>query len=185
LCFPLFEALFAQRFMIVDLSKLESSRAEYEFELSPNEIDFEGENITVIANIKVSANLEKHIAQTDVEGEISAKLEMDCSRCVSIVENDLEIPFSAAFVTPENYLQNSEKELEAGELDVSVIENEEIDLIELVREQILLAIPARFLCEEDCKGLCPICGANKNLIDCKCVDKEADPRWSALKNLIK
>ncbi len=169
--------------MIVDLSKLESSRAEYEFELASDEIDFEGEEIELKSDVKVSAKLEKHIAQTEIEGEISTMLEIDCSRCLTQVENDLKIPFSAAFVTPENYSQNKEKELDAEELDVSVIENEEIDLAELVREQILLAIPAQFLCREDCKGLCPVCGGNKNLIDCNCKFEEIDPRWSALKNI--
>jgi uncharacterized protein len=169
--------------MIVDLAKLESARAVYKFELSPDEIDFEDDEIALKSNVKVSANLEKHIVQTNVEGEISTGIEIDCNRCLTKVENDLKIPFSAAFVTPENYSKQSEKELGEEELEVSVIENEEIDLAQLVREQILLAIPAQFLCREDCKGLCPVCGANKNLIDCKCRLDEIDPRWSALKNI--
>ena len=68
-------------------------------------------------------------------------------------------------------------------MDVSVIEGFEIDLTELVREQILLNLPEQVFCREDCKGLCEKCGANRNLINCNCEEKEIDPRWSALKNL--
>jgi uncharacterized protein len=52
-----------------------------------------------------------------------------------------------------------------------------------VREQILLNLPEQVFCKEDCKGLCQKCGANRNLIDCKCDSDETDPRWAALKNL--
>lgn len=169
--------------MIVDLGTLETSRAFYEFEITPDELDFEGEDVELKSIVKVSSNLEKHIAQIDVDGTIAAKVEIGCSRCLSKVEIELEIPFTAAFVTPEHYSGHREKELDSSELDVSIIENEEIDLKELAREQILLAIPAQFLCTDDCKGLCAICGANKNLIDCKCKFEEIDPRWSALKNI--
>ena len=61
--------------------------------------------------------------------------------------------------------------------------NETIDIDELVREQVLLAVPERSLCQEDCKGLCPTCGADRNLKECGCESVEADPRWAALKNL--
>jgi uncharacterized protein len=68
-------------------------------------------------------------------------------------------------------------------LDESLVENGLIDTAEVVREQILLAIPDQVFCREDCKGLCPKCGANLNLIDCKCSDDDIDPRWAALRNL--
>ncbi len=171
--------------MRVDLTKLEKSRISFDFVLKPTEINLKGEEINLIDEIKVQGNLTKGIAQTDVEGEISTVFEIECSRCLKKVENSLEFPFTAAFVTPEHYTEQIEKELDLGELDVSIIETEEIDLKELVREQILLNVPVQVFCREDCKGLCRICGADKNLIDCKCEEKEFDPRWSALKNFKK
>ena len=95
----------------------------------------------------------------------------------------IEIEFSAAFVTAENYTKAKEAEINTEDLDVSLIEGNEIDLAELVREQLLLNLPEQVFCKEDCKGLCEKCGANRNLIDCNCIEKEIDPRWSALKNL--
>jgi len=64
-----------------------------------------------------------------------------------------------------------------------VFEGDELDLTELVREQILLNLPEQTFCNPDCKGLCPKCGQNRNLIDCNCEENETDPRWAALKNL--
>ncbi|MEO7658752.1 MAG: DUF177 domain-containing protein, partial [Pyrinomonadaceae bacterium] len=68
-------------------------------------------------------------------------------------------------------------------LDESLVEDGKIDMAEVVREQLLLVQPEQIFCREDCKGLCPQCGANLNLIDCKCADDDIDPRWAALKNL--
>jgi uncharacterized protein len=171
--------------MKVDLAKLEDSRTSFDFILHPSEIDLEDEEINLIDEVKVKGKLTKHIAQTDVEGEISTKFEIECSRCLKKIESDLDTEFSAAFVSPDNYTKQSEKELDSDELEVSIIENEEIDLKELVREQILLAVPAQVFCKDDCKGLCRVCGADKNLIDCNCEQKEIDPRWAALKNFKK
>ncbi|HEX8637491.1 MAG TPA: DUF177 domain-containing protein, partial [Pyrinomonadaceae bacterium] len=67
--------------------------------------------------------------------------------------------------------------------DIAVLDNNKIDVAEIVREQILLNLPEPVYCRDDCKGLCPQCGANRNLIDCKCEEKEIDPRWAALKGL--
>jgi uncharacterized protein len=171
--------------MRVDLTKLENSRISFDFVLKPSDIDLDDEEINLIDEIKVRGNLTKGIAQTDVEGGISTKIEIECSRCLKKTESDLDIDFKAGFVAPENYTEQVEKELDLTELEVSIIENEEINLKELVREQILLSVPAQFFCREDCKGLCDVCGADKNLIDCKCEEKEFDPRWSALKNFKK
>lgn len=183
MCFSLFETRFLAKNMIVDLSKFEGAFAVFQFELSPADIEFEIEELKLAAAAIVSARVEKHIAQTNVDGEISTKIENNCNRCLKKVENDLEFPFTAIFVSPENYTKQNEKKLSADELEVSVIDSEEIDMSELIREQILLALPTQFLCREDCKGLCPVCGSNKNLIDCKCIEKEIDPRWSDLKNI--
>jgi uncharacterized protein len=64
-----------------------------------------------------------------------------------------------------------------------VFDGEALDVDEIVKEQILLAVPTRMLCREDCKGICPQCGVDKNTGECNCETKEIDPRWAALKNL--
>jgi uncharacterized protein len=56
-------------------------------------------------------------------------------------------------------------------------------LEDAVREQVLLALPGRMLCQQDCQGLCPQCGANRNRTNCDCVQPAVDSRWKALADL--
>jgi len=64
-------------------------------------------------------------------------------------------------------------------------EQSEIDITEDIRETVLLAIPIKLLCKHDCKGLCPHCGANLNVESCTCAEEMIDPRWEALKKLLR
>lgn len=181
--FALFESKVYSIFMLVDLTTIKDAPMAFEFSLEPNEIGLESETATVKSATKVQANVKKGIAQTDVEGKVFTDLEIECSRCLQPTEHRFEIPFSAAFVTPENYTEAKEAELKGEDLDVSIFEGDRIDLKELVREQILLAVPIQVFCREDCKGLCRKCAGNRNLIDCNCEEKEVDPRWKALGEL--
>ena len=169
--------------MIIDLITLENSPYEFDFQLMPEEIDLDGEEAKLKTAADVSGKLTKHIAHTDVKGTIRTELELECTRCLQKIDKKFEIPFEAAFAAPENYTQAKEAELQADDLDVSILEGNEIDLTELVREQSLLNLPEQIFCREDCKGLCEKCGANRNLINCNCIEQEIDPRWAALKNL--
>ncbi len=169
--------------MIVDITSLKDAQTSFDFSIAPGEIDLEGEAIKLKDNVRAVGNLKKGIAQTDVQGKISAEIETECSRCLQAAEVTLDFPFEAVFVTAENYTQEKEAELRADDLEVSVFKGDKIGLTELVREQILLNVPTQIFCREDCQGLCQKCGANLNLIDCNCEEEEIDPRWSALKNL--
>ncbi len=169
--------------MIIDLITLKNSPHTFEFSIPEDEIELESEDAKLINAAQVKGVLTRRIAQIDVEGTINVPLEIDCTRCLKTIEKDFEIPFNAAFVTPENFTEAREAELNLQDLDVSVFGGDKIDLNELVREQILLNLPEQVFCRENCQGLCEKCGANRNLIDCKCIEKEIDPRWSALKNL--
>lgn len=181
--FALFETKVYSVQMIIDLITLEKSPFEFDFTLPPEEIDLTGEEGGLKSEVSVKGVLTKKIAETSVKGTIAADAEYECTRCLSPVERKTEIPFQAVFISPEHYSEAKELELGTEDLDVSVIENDEINLTELVREQILLNLPEKILCREDCKGLCPKCGANRNEKDCSCEQAETDPRWAALKNL--
>ena len=169
--------------MIVDLSRPESSLVQFDFTVDPEGIDLESETEVIESAARVKGVLKKGSGQTDVSGTIAVRVAVECNRCLTEVEQELEFPFEAAFVEPENYTAAREAELHQADLDVSVLETSELDLAELAREQILLNLPEKVQCTEDCQGLCAQCGANRNLIDCNCEEKEIDPRWSALKNL--
>jgi uncharacterized protein len=73
--------------------------------------------------------------------------------------------------------------LRAEDLEFSLYEGTEVDLSPLIREQVLLALPTRPLCEDDCRGLCPHCGVNLNRTTCECRVENLDPRLEAIRSL--
>jgi len=169
--------------MIVDLTTIKDTRTSFDFSIEPTQIDLESETARVKNVVRVHGKIKKGIVQTDVAGEIQTVVEIECSRCLQPAEETLDVAFSATFITAENYTQEKEAEVNLENLEVSIYEGDKVDLGELAREQILLNIPEQFFCREDCQGFCQKCGANRNLIDCNCEEKEIDPRWAALKNL--
>lgn len=169
--------------MIVDLGVLEKSVLPFDFTIQPDEINLEDETAKLNGAVRIAGELKKGIVQTDASGKISAAVLLECTRCLTAVERNLDFPFEAAFVGPEHYSDAKEVGLSEADLNVSLLEDGKIDLTELAREQILLNLPEQVFCSEDCKGLCDKCGANRNLINCNCEEKEIDPRWAALKNL--
>jgi uncharacterized protein len=117
-------------------------------------------------------------------GRISANVEVSCDRCLQAVRTPTEVEFEESFTPPEEASRpDTERELQRDDLHVSFYEGDAIDLGDLVREQLLLALPGRFVCREDCKGLCPTCGADLNAERCDCAQEETDPRWAALGKL--
>ncbi|MEJ7849386.1 MAG: DUF177 domain-containing protein [Pyrinomonadaceae bacterium] len=166
--------------MIIDLGNFEGS-LQFDFSATTEEFELGTNDFRLLSDVKAIGEVVKHTAQTDVAGKITADAEFDCSRCLTPIKQDFNVAFDVSYIT--EMPEAATAEIEAGDLDTDVLADESLDLKEVVREQILLNLPEQVFCTEDCKGLCQKCGANRNLIDCNCEEKEIDPRWSALKNL--
>lgn len=169
--------------MIVEVATLQSGASDFDFSIAPEEINLEDEGAQIVSPISVRGKLTKSSVGWNVSGNIKGSEKIECSRCLQSVEREIEFPFRAVFVTDEFSAQGKETELHGEDLEVAVFAGDRIDLKELAREQILLDLPEQIFCSRTCKGLCEKCGANRNLIDCNCGQKEIDPRWAALKNL--
>lgn len=169
--------------MVIDLNAHKERSFRFGFNIPAAEINLEDEALRLSGAINIEGTLNKGIAQTDIDGRISADAELECSRCLQPARQSLDFPFKAVFVTAENYTDAKEIQLGAEDLEVSIFGGDRIDVAELAREQILLALPAQVFCREDCEGFCQKCGANRNLVNCSCEEKEADPRWAALEDL--
>jgi uncharacterized protein len=106
-----------------------------------------------------------------VHGTVSGEYESECSRCLEPVRARFEMPVRELF----------ERDVVEGE--TYPLEGEEVDLELPVRDTVLLDLPATPLCREDCAGLCPMCGIDRNAGDCDCDPNPPDPRWDALRDL--
>jgi uncharacterized protein len=96
----------------------------------------------------------------------------------------VDVAFDLLFLpAPTASAVDAEQEIGDDDIGVSFYQDDEIDLGELLREQFYLALPMKPLCREDCQGLCPVCGTNRNTAPCDCKTDWVDPRMEALRNL--
>src|SRR5262249_22692381 len=114
---------------------------------------------------------------------IDAGVELECDRCLKPISLPVKADYKLEYITNKDYEAGHAAELTEAELDLSVFNGESLDVDELVREQLLLAVPGHVLCSDDCKGICSNCGKELNLGACDCETKQIDPRWAALKKL--
>lgn len=169
--------------MIIDLNEIESGSRPFDLTISRDDLDFDTADLTLTSDVTASGEIVRRAAQIDVRGAIRGESEVACVRCLKPVPWPIVIDFDVNYVTPESFSATKEHEVIGDDLDTDVLGDERIDVPEIVREQILLNLPEQTFCTADCKGLCPKCGGDRNLIDCNCDEPETDPRWEALKNL--
>lgn len=113
-------------------------------------------------------------------GDCTTSIEATCARCLETFALPLATPFE--FVLTRAQPTDSTQELHTDDLALSFYAGDEIDLGPLVGEQAMLALPTRAVCREECRGLCPSCGANLNHETCACKPAPADPRFAVLAN---
>lgn len=170
--------------MIIDLASVGKIAKDIAIEFDPAKIVLEAaDNAELKDKVKFAGDAQLVDGKAHIRGTITADLSIDCTRCLEPVEKHIEVSFDDVFVDASEESPKNEIEVAADELNESLVIDGKIDIAEIMREQILLDLPDQVFCKEDCKGLCPKCGANRNLIDCNCADKTGDPRWAALKNL--
>ncbi|WP_240762491.1 YceD family protein [Paenibacillus thalictri] len=129
-------------------------------------------------NVQLTARYIADAAQVD--GELEMDVEMPCSRCLKPVHEHLTIPFHEAFVK-----KDAEHKEEDEDSDFILVEEDKVDLTEYLIQDMLLSLPFVPLCDEDCKGLCPVCGVDRNETPCECRQEKIDPRLAGLADFFK
>lgn len=138
----------------------------------------------IVAPVELRASLHKNRERVRLDGTVRTTLELDCSRCLEGFRVPVEAAFDVAYLPATIDPQGAgEREVEENDLDTAFYRDGVIDLSELVREQLFLALPMKPLCSEACRGLCPDCGTNLNTGSCSCAREWEDPRLAPLKAL--
>jgi uncharacterized protein len=118
-----------------------------------------------------------------LRAKFKGRFEIACARCLDPVQVPLSGDFDLIFRPSGVDAEAGEHSITEDETEIGYYEESGLLLEDAVREQVLLALPGRSLCQEDCKGLCPQCGANRNTAPCNCEERPSDPRWNALAGL--
>lgn len=136
--------------------------------------DFTLDEVQVVCQIR-------RLEQTAfLNGTVATVIRTACSRCLEQAELPVNVPFRYTLM-PAAEDRMEEVELTEEDLEYGVYDGEIIDCDPLIYEQIVLQIPMKVLCRDDCRGLCPQCGANLNLGACSCPEKAGDERLAVLK----
>jgi uncharacterized protein len=171
--------------MRIELENLEGSKGDFAHVYQPEELNPVDDRIQLIAPVAVNGKVRLAGNEVFVNGHVETRAQVECDRCLKPIELPVNADFALEYITGSEYESTDVAELSEAEMSVSVFDGEAIDVDEIVKEQILLAVPTRMLCREDCKGICPECGIDRNTGECTCTKEEIDPRWAALKNLTK
>ena len=171
--------------MLLDLNKLQGGREHIDRTIDPAVFEPPDDEYRVVAPVQLSLDIEKGRGDSySVSGRMASRLQMACSRCLDPFEVPVDTTFDLRYVPAVENV--GEGEVEVGEEDLTTAYHREgmLDLTELMREQFVLALPLKPLCDEACRGLCPQCGTNHNRAACDCAPAWEDPRLAPLKSLL-
>lgn len=143
-------------------------------------------DIASVSPIRYDIRLARTDANVSVKGSVQTVVRSTCSRCLEPFDLSINSDFSFSLTPSAAYRGPHEKELLPDELELDFYEGDAIDVGKIIVNQIILSLPIKPLCRENCQGLCPNCGINKNQETCTCsADQPVDPRMAALKKLKK
>jgi uncharacterized protein len=167
----------------IELENLEGRKGDFAHVYQPDELNPVDERVRLTAPAAVTGKVRLSGNEVFVSGHVDTRAQIECDRCLQPVEAPVSADFTLDYITGSEYESSEVAELTEAEMSVAVFDGEGLDVDEIVKEQILLAVPTRMLCREDCKGICPECGIDRNTGECSCGADNIDPRWAALKNL--
>lgn len=168
--------------MNLDLRSFDMFPAETTLEFEADTLDIESRGVAFTDLMTLKLNIQQIGDEYFCQAFMTVPIEEECCRCLNLFDDELEADFSFSVKTGKG---ESVLSSESDNSDVIVLKKGEhvADLGQVVYDAVVLALPAKPLCDEDCRGLCPSCGVNLNEESCKCRDEEIDDRWEDLRDL--
>ena len=171
--------------MFFHITELEHHPIQFETSYAPGEIEL-SEGLRQHGDLKTAGSAEllrNTLGEIRLRGHLRVEIHADCDRCLEPASLLLDTPFDLFYRPVIKTETHAEIHLEEGEIELSFYEGDGVALEEAMREFVLLSLPMRLNCRPDCRGICPVCGANRNKEACSCEVKPADERWAALRDL--
>jgi len=177
--------------MLIRVRELELHKVEFDENFQPGAIEL-GIEVRQVGPLHSDGRAELIVEhrghQQNVEdirlvGNVKARLEFSCARCLDPVGHDIDRSFDLIYRPLGVDRRADEVSISEAETEIGYYSGEGIQLEDVLREQILLALPLRVVCSEACRGICAGCGKNLNVESCACEQQPPDPRWAALADI--
>jgi uncharacterized protein len=166
---------------------LELRAGRFDVEIPPGTIEFQDPKLRQAGPLRAAGKVElasEALGEIRVKGHLAVHMQADCDRCLEPAECPMDSDFELYYRPLEDGF-GEEKAIDPSEAEIGFYEDGGIELNDVLREYVLLALPMQRLCTESCKGICPVCGQNRNQNECRCQTEAVADRWAALKELSK
>lgn len=162
---------------LTDIIKDYGGKLELSEEFDMPETHFLGEDFVFADKCVLKGYIFNNTKMLELEANVSGKATVHCARCGKPISIDVNFPVSEVLVREDTPY--------SGEEEAVTYSGNEIELDEVITNSFLMNVSGKYLCSEDCLGLCPKCGKNLNDGDCGCNRDVIDPRWEKLAEIMK
>ncbi len=171
--------------MFISLQELQQHKVRFKVDIPAGEIEFDGKvsHSSVLHTEGVAELLNHSLGEIRLQGDLQVTVDAPCDRCLEPVSLPINSPFDLVYVPASEAVEGGEDEIDEAAVEVGYYEGNGLQLNDVLREVVLLALPMQLVCSENCKGICPVCGQNRNQRECACQTAAADDRWNKLRDL--
>ncbi len=171
--------------MLLSLRSLSGAHEHFEKQCAAGLFETrDDDSFRVVSPVSLSFDVEaQETGRYRVAGDLEAKVELTCSRCLEPFTLPVGTRFDLRYVPRVENTGEGEREVDEDDLTTAYYADDQIDLGALVMEQLHLAVPMKPLCDPECKGLCSECGMNWNTGSCSCTHRWTDPRFDVLRKM--
>jgi uncharacterized protein len=177
--------------LVITVLELEREPVEFDEAVPAGAIDY-GPGIQQVGELPVAGRADlitenrgahNFVHDIRLRAQFEGNFEMPCARCLDPVAQHIGEKFDLLFRPAGADGGASERSISTSDTEIGYYEQGRLAVEDVLREQVLLSLPARALCRQECKGICPRCGRNRNHEVCACDTSQADARWAALADL--
>jgi uncharacterized protein len=169
--------------MKLNLQNVEDFPAEVIIEAKAGEFEPFAPEVTAVNNVVVRVAIQKSQDEYFCQGSVDATYSVECARCLTEFESSASQALDFIVCSEETWKERRAAAIDDEEYAVYEGGDMVADISQPVREALILSLEMKPLCSETCRGLCPICGTNRNERSCNCKQEDIDPRWEGLRRL--
>jgi len=169
--------------LAVELSSIPPEGISRAFTCTGVDLGIDASELPMVQPVEMECRFYKTNHEVVVQGSLRSALYLTCSRCAEEFEKPLSVALDAVYLSIDELSSVRAKELEEGEADVYAYADQVIEIAAMVRDKLLLSIPQQPHCMVGCKGLCPSCGVNRNVVSCLCGEERLGSPFEALNAL--